>query len=115
MLGNWMIKSAGNMENAKGYSTYLSGNTTLSLTGEANTGSISVGNLNNSGFVSVPTKQGQLIESGWNLVGNPYPSAIDMITSRIGDGFQSQVQVWVTSGPFSGSWQADIIDGNSGS
>jgi hypothetical protein len=115
--GNWMIQSAGNMENAKGYSAYLNGLTTIELTGPANT-------AQGSSFISVPTtksgwptaftKQGHPIEDGWNLVGNPFPSEIDMVTSRIPDGFDNQVQVWYTSGPYQGSWIPMVINGTPG-
>ena len=110
MLGNWEIRSQGNLDNGRGYSTYLTGNTTLSLSGAANTGNLSVGNLNNSGYPTVNTTEGDPIESGWNLVGNPYPSAITLTASRIPQGFQNQVLIWVTEGKFEGSWQYAVID-----
>ncbi|MBL0310184.1 MAG: PKD domain-containing protein [Bacteroidetes bacterium] len=114
MLGNWMIKSAGNMDNGRGYSTYQMGNATRTLVGAANTGNINIGGLNNSGYPTVNTLQAQPIESGWNLVGNPYPSALDLTVDRTADGFGNQVQVWKTTGPFSGSWQPAVINGTSG-
>jgi len=115
--GNWMVQSAGNMETAKGYSAYLNGLTTAELTGNPNTakgvGFINV-NTTQSGWSTVTTKQGHPIESGWNLVGNPFPSEIDMVTSRIPDGFDNQVQVWYTSGPYQGSWMPMVINGTPG-
>ncbi|MBL0310936.1 MAG: PKD domain-containing protein [Bacteroidetes bacterium] len=114
MLGNWMIKSGGNMDNGRGYSTYQKGDTTRTLVGAANTGNINIGGLNNSGYPTVNTLQAQPIHSGWNLVGNPYPSALDLTIDRTADGFGDQVQVWHTTGPFSGVWLPVVIDGNSG-
>ncbi len=110
-LGNWMIKSAGNMANAKGYSVYYRGDKTLSLTGTANTGDLSIGGMNNKGVPAVPTAQTPFapIESGWNLVGNPYPSTIDLTTLRNVEGFSNQVAIWVSTGPFSGTFQTQRI------
>ncbi|MBL0309846.1 MAG: PKD domain-containing protein [Bacteroidetes bacterium] len=110
-LGNWMVKSQGNMENGKGYSAYLAGNSIKTVTGVPNTGNISISGMNNKGSIPVATLQSTLtpIESGWNLVGNPYPSTLHLTISRIGDGFDNQVQVWKTSGPFSGSWIPKVI------
>ncbi|MBL0309870.1 MAG: PKD domain-containing protein [Bacteroidetes bacterium] len=104
-LGNWQIKSQGTMDNGRGYSSYQQGDTVRSLIGPPNTGDLTVSGLNNKGSVAVPTLQSVLnpIESGWNLVGNPYPSVIDLTTPRA--GFSNQVQVWMTSGVYSGSWQ----------
>lgn len=114
MLGNWKIRSAGNLDNGRGYSTYLPGNTVTTFSGAPNTGNLSV-SANNSGYPTVNTFQGQPVESGWNLVGNPYPSAIQLTTSRIADGFANQVQLWVTSGPFAGSWQPGVMGAGAGS
>lgn len=114
MLGNWKIRSAGTLDNGRGYSTYLPGNSVTVFNGNPNTGNLSV-SANNSGYPTVNTFQGQPVESGWNLVGNPYPSAIQLTTSRIADGFANQVQLWVTSGPFAGSWQPGVMGSGAGS
>lgn len=107
MLGNWKIQSAGNMENGRGYSAYLNGNSVTTFNGAPNTGNISVSTFN-SGFSTVNTLQGSPIESGWNLVGNAYPSSIQLTNGR--SGFQNQVQLWVTNGPFSGTWQSGFMN-----
>ena len=117
MLGNWRITTAGNMLPSQGYSAYLTGNSTLSVTGSVNTGNMTVSTFN-SAYPSVPTLQqtqhggNGAIESGWALVGNPYPSSIDLINTRT--GYDNQVQIWQTSGPFAGTWQAVTITGESG-
>ena len=119
MLGNWRITTAGNMLPAQGYSTYLSGNSTLSITGSANTGGVQISTFN-SAYPAVSTLQqtadggNGAIESGWALVGNPYPSALDLTMDRTAAGFDAQVQVWKTSGPFAGTWQATTITGENG-
>ncbi len=114
MLGNWMIKAQGNMENGRGYSSYQTGGHIRTLTGLANTGNITVSNLNNSGYPTINTAQGQPIESGWNLVGNPYPSSLDLTVDRTIDGFDNQVQIWQTTGPYQGTWQPVVINGTHG-
>jgi PKD repeat protein len=111
MLGNWRITTAGDMLPALGYSTYLTGNSTLSVTGSANTGNMQYTGYN-SNYDAVNTQQGYPILSGWNLVGNPYPSAIDLTATRT--GYDNQVQIWQTSGPFSGTWQQVTITGEHG-
>ena len=71
---------------------------------------------NNGYYVNLLRSAYCLFElSGWNLVGNPYPSAIDLTVARDTNGFQNQVQVWKTTGPFAGSWQTELINGQSGS
>lgn len=108
MLGNWKIRSVGNMDNGRGYSAYLTGNNVTTFSGVPNSGDISVSGFN-SGYPSVNTLQGQPVQSGWNLVGNPYASPIKLTTDRTADGYGNQVQVWVTTGPFSGSWQPGLM------
>jgi hypothetical protein len=117
ILGNWQIRSSGNLENGRGYSAYLAGTTVPSsitkLTGTPNTGNLTVGGLGASNQTYPNTLQGQPMESNWNLVANPYLSTIDLTTARA--GFQAQVQVWQTTGSFSGTWQPSTITGTPGS
>ncbi|MCS6933766.1 MAG: PKD domain-containing protein [Chitinophagales bacterium] len=113
MIGNWKIQSAGPLVTGRGYSMYLTGNASFSVTGQPFTGNTTVPTFN-SGYPTVNTKQGTPIQSGWNLVGNPYPSAIDLVIDRTASGFSNEVQVWQTSGPYSGSWQSYVINGTPG-
>jgi len=60
----WEDLTSGSLSEMKGYSVeFLSANNTVTFSGSLNTGSQSI-NVNNAA-------------SGWNLVGNPYSSAID--------------------------------------
>ena len=95
-----------------GYSIYLTSGSKLSLTGAVNTGNINVSGLTNSNW-SVTSPEGHLYNSGWSLVGNPYPSALNMSANRLGNGFDNQIQLYIPSGPFAGTYQAGIL-GNSG-
>ncbi len=108
MLGNWKIRSTGSLDNGRGYSAYLNGNDITTFSGVPNTGNLSVSGFN-SGYPSVNTLQGQPVQSGWNLVGNPYASPIQLTTDRTAAGYGNQVQVWVTTGPFSGTWQPGLM------
>lgn len=118
-LGNWKVKSSGTLQTATGYAAYLNGNNTFSLTGLANTAQAAPYYLattgTNTGWADATTLQGNTISSGWNLTGNPFPSVLDMTIDRTPQGFDNQVQVWISSGPYQGSWQPSIIDGTSGS
>ncbi len=72
---NYSTTSTGNLEVMRGYARkYVNGETgsddVITFTGTSlNTGSLSISNLTGTTISSV--------FNGWNLVGNPYPSAID--------------------------------------
>lgn len=99
----WHVKSAGTLENARGYAAMAyTGSQNLSFNGTVNNGTVTYGGLGNSGPVAPapPTMTDPLsglIYRGWHLVSNPYPSPITFgsgnaaLTSM---GFAAQVQVW---------------------
>jgi hypothetical protein len=106
---NWKVRSSGNLTNGEGYSSYLNGGTFFDLTGAANSGAIARSGLGNSGYSST-SMQGQTVTSGWHMMGNPYPSPIILDASHvISEGFDAQAQIWVTSGPYSGTWNPELI------
>ena len=95
----WHIKSAGNLENGRGYAAMVySGPTSLSFNGTINNGQIIFSNLGNtdpSATISDPVSGS--ISRGWHLVSNPYPSPISLGTgnnSLTAMGFDAQVQIW---------------------
>lgn len=101
-LGGWEVKTSGAADNGRGYSMYQNGGT-FSLTGQAQlANSITVPSLTNSGWASHTTLQGRPQSSGWNLVGNPFLAYLDLSTHA---GFDNQVQVWITNGPYTGTYQ----------
>jgi PKD repeat protein len=101
-LGGWEVKTSGAADNGRGYSMYQNGGT-FSLTGQAQlANSITVPSLTNSGWASHTTLQGRPQSSGWNLVGNPFLAYLDLSTHA---GFDNQVQVWMTNGPYTGTYQ----------
>jgi hypothetical protein len=103
----WHVKSAGTLENARGYAAmaYGTGSTpNLSFNGTVNNGTVTYGGLGNSGPIPPappalldPFNGGTLIYRGWHMVSNPYPSPITFGTGNAaltGMGFDAQVQVW---------------------
>jgi hypothetical protein len=107
-MGNWRIRSVGNMDNGRGYSVYLSSGS-YDLAGSPNSGSYSVSGLSNSNW-STLSAEGNTFTSGWHLLGNPYPSPLDLNTNHVtSEGFDAQVQVWMPSGPWQGTWDARLM------
>jgi len=112
LFNGWEVKTSGVAQTAKGYSVYLPyGVTTLS--GNINQAtSYSVGGLNNIGWSSNTLQTAGFspaaYNSGWHLVANPFLSPIQL------DGHTpdfDDAQVWVTTGPYSGSFQPVSIAG----
>ena len=91
-----------------GYSLYLQSNSTVTVSGSPNTGNISVSGLTNSGWATV-SPEGHPFNSGWSLVGNPYPSSLDLASSRLTNGFDNQIHIFVPSGNYKGTYQPYIL------
>jgi hypothetical protein len=102
----WHVKSAGTLENARGYAAMAYGTSTqnLSFDGTVNNGTVTYTGLGNSGPVPPappalldPFNGGTLIYRGWHMVSNPYPSPVTFGANNAtltGMGFDAQVQVW---------------------
>jgi hypothetical protein len=91
----------------KGYSVYLNSGSNVYLEGLPNTGNISLTGCTNSGwsFASPPTAgnpTSHTDNSGWSMVGNPYPSGLNI--SATCTGFDGQVQVFHPSGIYLGTY-----------
>lgn len=110
-LAGWEVMGSGNADNARGYSAYLTGaGAPLSVTGAPNmTASYSLTGLTNTGWTNT-TLQGRTQNGGWSLVGNPYLSTVNLAAKA---GLDAQAQVWQTSGPYAGTYQAVIMGGGS--
>jgi hypothetical protein len=81
----------------QGFIVNLNAPTTLDFTG-----------LVNDGNISIPISRGTFANSGWNLVGNPYPSSLDW---ELVYGFgtnntrvESTIQMRIATSVFGGTW-----------
>ncbi|MBP6515802.1 MAG: PKD domain-containing protein [Chitinophagales bacterium] len=110
-LAGWEVMGGGNADNSRGYSAYLTGaGAPLSVTGAPNmAASYSLSGLTNTGWTNT-TLQGRTQNGGWSLVGNPYLSTVNLAAKA---GLDAQAQVWQTSGPYAGTYQAVIMGGGS--
>jgi hypothetical protein len=93
----WHIKSAGNLENGRGYAAMAyTGPSNMTFTGTVNNGSVSFNGLGNTGGTLTDPLSGS-ISRGWHLVSNPYPSPITfgaLHGSLTSMGFGAQIQIW---------------------
>lgn len=112
LYNGWEVKTSGTAQAGKGYSVYLP-NGTFSITGALNQNtSYNVGGLDNIGWESntlqtvgtVPA----VYKSGWHIVANPFLAPLQL--SGHSANFTSAA-VWVTSGPFAGTYQSVAITG----
>ncbi|UPT69248.1 MAG: PKD domain-containing protein [Sphingobacteriales bacterium JAD_PAG50586_3] len=98
----WWFQTTGTMTIGRGYGAKLSGGNKITYTGAANTGAKSYGPLANSGPIG----------NGWHLVSNPYPSSMAISNvdanpnNNMPAGFDGQIQLYLTSGPYTGSYLA---------
>jgi hypothetical protein len=106
-LGGWEVVTAGTAENTRGYSVYRTGGTTYTLSGTANlNGSYTLGGNTNSSWTNT-TLQGRTQNSGWSLAGNPFLANINAVSlgaNNVASGFDAQLQVWQSSGAYSGTY-----------
>lgn len=98
----WVVRSAGNLENGRGYSAYLPNGSTFEMEGTPNSGVISIATTNSG--------SGILNGEGWNLIGNPYPSPISRDALVAAGG--TNASYFVTSGVYQGSYTAYGIGSN---
>jgi hypothetical protein len=109
-LKSWEVVTLGNTDNSRGYSAYLTGNQVLTVNGTPNQNvAYSLSGMKNSGWASHSTAQGRPQSSGWNLVGNPYLSYLELAPKV---GLDAQVNIWQTSGPYQGSYQTLMMGSN---
>jgi hypothetical protein len=83
----------------------------LTLSGAPNLGDYSISGLNNSGWISMVTPQGNSYEGGWHLLGNPYLASLDLDYSINAD-FDNHVLVLHTHGTFAGTYQPLSMSGS---
>ena len=73
------------------------------------------GNLNNGTITTGPLTRGSTTNSGWHLVGNPYPSPIDWDKMGIPAGLDHAVYVYRSTGQYTGFYVSYVNGiGNAG-
>ncbi|GAA4013427.1 hypothetical protein GCM10022408_28110 [Hymenobacter fastidiosus] len=81
----------------RGYTVNLAASEKVALTGALNTGTVPVGALS----------RGSEANSGWQLLGNPYPAPLDWNVARTGlpTGVQDAIYVYKSSDQYNGTYQ----------
>jgi N-acetylneuraminic acid mutarotase len=84
----------------KGYTINIPASRTVDFTGALNNGTVTVTNLN----------KGATTNSGWHLLGNPYPSPIDWDNISRPSGIMNAVYTFRSSSAYNGSY-ASYVNG----
>lgn len=94
----WMVPEAtGNLTAGRGYSVQTAPASTVDISGTLA-----------SANVSYPLTRGPYAESGWQLLGNPFPSPLDWDLVPAAPGVDKALYVYVPSGPYSGSYRSYV-------
>lgn len=100
MLSGWVVRSAGDLDVAKGLAARIEGGTTIDLTGAYQTGTVTSYALSATG--------NNTASPNFNLVSNPYASYIqwDAVAANNTGDISGTAYVWQSSGGFSGTYQS---------
>ena len=107
--GGWIVRSSGTLESARGYSAYLTGiGNILEIVGNPGSGSFNyqVDNVNFSGSGNTASGNTASTYSGWDLIGNPYPSPISKDAFIQGNTGVNSPSYYNSSGTLSGTYSA---------
>ncbi len=112
LFNGWEVKTNGVTEPGRGYSVYLQGGT-YNIYGDVNqAASYTVNGLSDIGWQSNTLQTAGFLppayESGWHIVANPFLAPLSL-NGHAAD-FDAAA-IWVTSGPFAGSYQPISITG----
>ncbi|MFN4122185.1 MAG: T9SS type A sorting domain-containing protein [Flavobacteriales bacterium] len=103
----WHVKSAGNLENARGYALRGQGGQTVTFTGnQINNGDVTISGLTRQpGTINDHLTGG--VTRGWHLLANPYPSPIVITGSTDLEpiGFEGQIHLFNSA---TGTWIAPV-------
>ena len=96
----WIVRSSGTLTNGEGYSAWLPAGSTAEWTGTPNTGSVAGPIVTTTGAsTSYPEHY------RWNLVGNPYPSPMNIDFFLGANPWMISPLQYEPSGPFAGTYQ----------
>ena len=110
--GGWVVRSSGSLESARGYSAYLTGNgNILEIVGNPGSGSLNyqVDNVIFSGSGNTASGITASNYSGWDLIGNPYPSPMSRDAFIQGNTGVNSPSYYNPSGTYSGTYSAYSI------
>ncbi|MDO7877760.1 S8/S53 family peptidase [Hymenobacter sp. ASUV-10] len=85
------------LETGRGYTVNIAAGGTLNFTGALHNGAINR---------SLTAAASPALETGWNLVGNPYPSPLDWRTVSLPAGVGSAIYVFQSTGPYAGQYRS---------
>jgi hypothetical protein len=102
----WTAIGQGTYTPGVGYSLYLNSGSLNTLTGTPNTGDVLVSGLTNSNWTDV-TPEGHTWTSGWSMIGNPFPSSINVTSTQT--GFDAQLHEYQPNGAYKGTYVALTI------
>jgi hypothetical protein len=85
------------LSTARGYTVHIAAGGTVSFTGPLHNGSVAR---------PLTAATAPALETGWNLVGNPYPSPLDWSTVPIPAGVGSALYVFQSTGPYAGQYRS---------
>ena len=110
--GGWVVRSSGSLESARGYSAYLTGNgNILEIVGNPGSGSLNyqADNVIFSGSGNTASGNTASAYSGWDLIGNPYPSPMSRDAFIQGNTGVNSPSYYNPSGTYSGTYSAYSI------
>ena len=107
--GGWIVRSSGSFESARGYSAYLTGNgNVLEVVGNPGSGSFNyqADNVIFSGSGNTASGNVASVYSGWDIIGNPYPSPMSRDAFIQGNTSVNSPSYYNPSGTYSGTYSA---------
>ena len=110
--GGWVVRSSGSLESARGFSAYLTGNgNILEITGNPGSGSFNyqADNVTFSGSGNTASGNAASVYSGWDLIGNPYPSPMSRDAFIQGNTEVNSPSYYNPSGTYSGTYSAYTV------
>ncbi len=87
------------MSRGRAYSVYFPGNRAVDFVGTLSTGNVTVTGLTRTGNFAAPGQK-----SGWQLLGNPYPSPIDWDLVTLPSGLSPSISVYRSTGGVNGTY-----------
>jgi len=107
--GGWVVRSSGSLESARGFSAYLTGNgNILEIIGNPGSGTLNyqLDNVIFTGSANTASGNAANAYSGWDIIGNPYPSPMSRDAFIAGNTGVNSPSYYNPSGTYSGTYSA---------